>query len=117
MQRITMVLLAVLSALALAVPVMAEDTFTIDGRTVSVSYHQVGDTLKVSGEVRGGEACRQLNVEIYFANTKESTIAHVEAALKGYRSSKSFHAATTVYADAKYKRGWHVSDVFLKCLN
>lgn len=93
------------------------DEFNIDGRKVSLAYHMNGKQLKVSGKVKGGERCKQLNVDIFFDNNKESATAHIEAPIRDYSpSGENFRGATTTYIDKKYKRGWYVSDIYLKCL-
>ena len=115
-----MVFLAVVVAAAVAVPVFAKNTFNVDGKEVSVKIDQRGNELTAAGRVSGGEPCKQLNVEVYLDNSKESTKARVEAAIKNYKGAsytggQTFKASTTARVESSEKY-WHVSDIYLNCL-
>jgi len=116
-----MAFLAVVVGVAVAVPVFAKNTFTVEDREVSVKFEQQGNELSAAGRVSGGGPCKQLNVDVYFDNSEKSSTAHVEAPIKNYKGEsykggQVFKAATMVRMPDEYRRGWYVSDVYLKCL-
>ena len=124
MKRV-MVLLAVVVGVAVAVPVFAKGTgtFNVDGREVSVQFDQRGRELTANGRVKGGEPCKQLNVEVLFDNSKERSTARITAPIKNYKGESfaighTFKAATTVRGAGSddNSRDWYVSDIYLKCL-
>ena len=97
---------------------MAE-RFTKDGYEIEILWKQQKDRLNVWGNVRGGKACQQLNLSLYFANSKDSGSGHAEAAIKNYRPSgrNNYKAMDEkVYVDKRARKHWHVDSIYINCL-
>ncbi len=92
--------------------------FNKKGYKIEVLWEQKKDILRVSGVVDEGKKCNQLNLSIFFRNSKDSSIGHVEVALSKYdpHFSQKYKGSDEVYADRKYRKDWHVSSLYLDCL-
>jgi len=103
---------------AVALPSFANfDKFNIDGREVKIKYQHSGRRLEVSGGVFGGKSCNQLNIDIFFRNSEEDGIAHVVSAIKKYKPrGRQFEGSDKIYTKKTNRRGWFVSDIYLKCM-
>jgi hypothetical protein len=92
--------------------------FNKNGYKVEVSWQQKRDVLKAWGVVDEGKECNQLNLSIFFRNSKDSSIGHIETALSKYdpHFSRKYKASDQVYTDRKYRKNWHVSSIYVECL-
>ena len=95
------------------------ERFTKDGYEIEILWKQKKDRLKVWGQVRGGEACQQLNLSLFFANNQDTGSGHVEAAIKNYRPSgrNNYRAMDEkVYVNKRARKNWHVDAIYVNCL-
>lgn len=93
--------------------------FKKKGYDIEVFWEQKQDTLKVWGEIDEGKKCNQLNLSIFFDNSKDSGSGHVEAAITEYNPSRfnKFKASDKVYVNPSFKNHWHVSSIYINCLD
>jgi len=94
------------------------DQFNIDGYNVTIGWKQQMDKVTTWGGVTGGQKCKQLNLTIFLQNSKESRLAHLEAAIRNYNPSRTnrFKAADTVYQNIHNRKYWHVDEIYTNCL-
>ena len=92
--------------------------FNKKGYKIEVSWQHKKEVLKAWGVIDEGSACNQLNLSIFFRNSKDSSIGHIETAFHKYdpHFSKKYKASDKVYAARKYRKNWHVSSIYLECL-
>ena len=94
-------------------------SFDREGYTINVGWIQKNNILQVKGKVEDGKVCSQLNIDIFFDNSKESHISRVAASIKNYKPSRKrrFKASDTVRTSIHDRRGWHVSSIYINCLD
>lgn len=93
--------------------------FHVDGHLVNIMWKQKKDEFKAWGGVEKGQRCKQLNISVYFTNSKDSRSAHIEAAMKNYSPNfrNAFEGSDKIYVSSKYSKYWHVDSIYFKCLN
>jgi len=97
-------------------------SYNIDGRRIDVRWEQTTRkekaTMNVYGEVYGGDACNQLNIEIYLANSVDgSRASRVVASIRNYPSAYRFQAQDIIYAGKGDGNAWVINNIYASCLN
>ena len=92
--------------------------FKKNGYNIDIFWKQSGDRFKMWGDVEKGKSCKQLNLSIFFSNSKDSGSAHLEAAINNYSSTSrgTYRAKDKVYVSKKYRKYWHVDSIYTDCL-
>ena len=116
-RRIGIISAIVLSLITITSNCLAVD-FKKDGYVIGIQWKQKFNTFEAWGDVEGGMKCKQLNLSVFFANSKDSGSAHVEAAIENYTpgSPMRFKASEKVYVDIRYRNKWHVDSIYAECL-
>ncbi len=113
----SIIILIFLSLVFIASNCFAVD-FKKDGYVVRIYWKQKNNDFQVWGDVQSGMKCKQLNLSLFFANSKDSGSAHVEAAIRNYTSGPPmrYKASDKVYINNRYRKNWHVDSIYTECL-
>lgn len=92
--------------------------FEVDGFTVNLFWEVRGKKILVSGSVEDGQACKQVNVEIYFHNRDMDGIAHIATSTtRSHEPGRKtrFEGKDTINSN-KNRDEWYINNIFLNCL-
>lgn len=96
----------------------------IKGHRVELKWQQVKknneQVVEVYGKVRDGKKCEQMTVKVHLDSNKDGAkMVWLEGNINRFKPNQwnKFYAKDPVYAPANFKGSWHVSDVYINCLN
>ncbi len=97
-----------------------EKTISKDGYQTRIYWFKKGNDLIVSGEVKGKQqACANLNMRIYFANTRIHTSEKLYATIEDYRGKRhnSFYTTKITRISRGNTSDWSLQNISYNCLN
>jgi hypothetical protein len=102
----------------LAASICSAKKFTVDGFIVDVMWKVKREKLVIWGDVEGGRTCRQINLDIYFANSKQVGSCKVDTFTRDRHrpNSRSPFNGEGDVRNRKDKNYWFVDRIYLNCL-